>query len=145
MHGSDHLANLLAKLALLARILASMFDETILVTQRFLPRFIALAFYVRLRQHLQFLDGANNGWLLERRRQRRRIYLFRKSQKVKPNIQAAFQLRQRFGEFRQFQDMELNVLRHRKMMAVFQKAKTKMVVRDLAEEEVIQKADRDRR
>ena len=54
--------------------------RAVVVQLSFSPRLMAFVFNVGLRQHLQFLHGTPNRWLLERRRQCFRIYLFRKLQ-----------------------------------------------------------------
>ncbi len=69
----------------------------------------------------------------------------RVTQKVKPNIQIGLQLDRRLPELRQFQSVDLQILREREGMGFFQQSKPQMVVRHLGKEDVVQKADRDRR
>src|SRR5205807_9274804 len=66
-------------------------------------------------------------------------------QKVKPDIQAAFQFRRCLRELGQLQNVELHVLAKSKVVGRLQQPKTQVIIRHLREQHMVQKADRDRR
>src|SRR5262249_22748997 len=66
----------------------------------------------------------------------------RMAQKVKPNIQLSHQVRRRLGEFRQLQDVQLQISRKWEMMPLFEQPKVQVMVRRLGKEHMVQETDR---
>ena len=90
---------------------ARHFHQRILIQLSLAAGFVTLAFQVGLRQHLQFLQGAEHQRLLQRGQHRFCIHHLRMTQKVKPNVQPARQHAGRLRELGQLQNVELQVVR----------------------------------
>jgi hypothetical protein len=127
----------------LASLHASGFDSGVVIHLPFTPSFVSLALQVSLSYHSELLESALKIGFAKDIGERLRLHILSVPQKVKPFVETRIQFGETLYEFRELDDMEVQVMAKGKVIGDFQQSEMVVIAGGVRKENVVQEADRE--
>src|SRR5262245_20798914 len=123
----------------------SYLHQGVLIQLSLPARLIFLPFKLGLSQHLEFLQRTFHQRKTKLHRHSLWIHLLRMAQNVKPSIKTTRKFGDQLIEFRQLQNVKLQVISQSEMLPLLEQSKAKVMIGRLRKVHVVEKADRNGR